>query len=43
MDQLEGYKSDMPVLIAGTVSEENYPLNSPLREMSVAQMIRLLQ
>lgn len=38
MDQLEGYKSDMPVLIAGTVSEENYPLNSPLREMSVGQM-----
>ena len=38
MDQLEGYKSDMPVLIAGTVSEENYPLNSPLREMAVGQM-----
>ena len=38
MDQLDGYKSDMPVLISGTVSEDNYPLNSPLRQMSVGQM-----
>ena len=38
MDQLDGYKSDMQVLISGTVSEDNYPLNSPLRQMSVGQM-----
>lgn len=38
MDSLDGYKSDMPVLIAGTVSDSEYPLNSPLREMSIGQI-----
>lgn len=38
MDSLAGYERDMPVLIAGTISDNEYPLDSPLKEMSIGQI-----
>lgn len=38
MDLLDEYERDMPVLIAGTVSDSEYPINSRLKEMSIGQI-----